>query len=532
MVITLKDGSKKEYEEAKSVIDIAYDISEGLARAACAGEVDGEVVDLRTVVDKDCEVNILTAKDEKGLAALRHTASHVLAEAVQKLYPDAKVAIGPSIDTGFYYDFECQPFSREALDEIEKEMKKIIKKGAKIERFTKTREEAIAFFKEKNEPYKVELIEDLPEGEEISFYSQGDWVDLCAGPHLMSTKGVKAFKLLSSSGAYWRGSEKNHMLTRVYGTAYGSKDELKEHLFRNHGFRLQCSGDMVTPSILNAIMCVLDVIFNALLIPRFGVMGAGMGTALACACVSLTMTARCCVHNEKLHLRRTEGFHYDPEILKRAFRIGTPVAVQEIAINSAMVAATMIIAPLGAVSIAANSFAVTAESLCYMPGYGIGSAATTLVGRSVGAGEAKQAKRYGNICTAMGACFMAATGAIMMLICPIVFRVLTPDPSVRTLAAQVLRIELLAEPLFGASIVAAGALRGAGDTFVPSLMNLGSIWIVRLGLAMILVKSLGLHGMWIAMAVELCVRGCLMLYRQRTSKYYDLYKKKTATENV
>ena len=135
-----------------------------------------------------------------------------------------------------------------------------------------------------------------------------------------------------------------------------------------------------------------------------------MGTALACACVSLTMTARCCVHNEKLHLRRTEGFHYDPEILKRAFRIGTPVAVQEIAINSAMVAATMIIAPLGAVSIAANSFAVTAESLCYMPGYGIGSAATTLVGRSVGAGEAKQAKRYGNICTAMGACFMAATG--------------------------------------------------------------------------------------------------------------------------
>ena len=176
MVITLKDGSKKEYEEAKSVIDIAYDISEGLARAACAGEVDGEVVDLRTVVDKDCEVNILTAKDEKGLAALRHTASHVLAEAVQKLYPDAKVAIGPSIDTGFYYDFECQPFSREALDEIEKEMKKIIKKGAKIERFTKTREEAIAFFKEKNEPYKVELIEDLPEGEEISFYSQGDWV--------------------------------------------------------------------------------------------------------------------------------------------------------------------------------------------------------------------------------------------------------------------------------------------------------------------------------------------------------------------
>ena len=181
-------------------------------------------------MDKDCELNILTARDEKGLAALRHTASHVMAEAVQNLYPNAKVAIGPSIDTGFYYDFECQSFTRDDLDAIEKEMKKIIKKGAKIERFTKSREEAIAFFKEKNEPYKVELIEDLPEDAEISFYSQGDWVDLCAGPHLMSTKGVKAFKLLSSSGAYWRGDEKKPMLTRIYGTAYATKDELKEHL--------------------------------------------------------------------------------------------------------------------------------------------------------------------------------------------------------------------------------------------------------------------------------------------------------------
>ena len=230
MIITLKDGSKKEYSEAKSVIDVAFDISEGLARAACAGEVDGEVVDLRTVLDKDCELNILTARDEKGLAVLRHTASHVMAEAVQTLFPEAKVAIGPSIDTGFYYDFECQSFSRDDLDAIEKEMKKIIKKGAKIERFTKSREDAIAFFKEKNEPYKVELIEDLPEGEEISFYSQGDWIDLCAGPHLMSVKGIKAFKLLSSSSAYWRGSEKNAMLTRIYGTAYATKDELKEHL--------------------------------------------------------------------------------------------------------------------------------------------------------------------------------------------------------------------------------------------------------------------------------------------------------------
>ena len=206
------------------------DISEGLARAACAGEVNGEVVDLRTQVSEDCELNILTANDEKGLAALRHTASHVLAEAVKNLYPEAKLAIGPSIDTGFYYDFDHESFSREELDALEKEMKKIIKKGAKIERYTMPREEAIKFMEEKGEDYKVELIKDLPEGEEISFYSQGDFVDLCAGPHLMSTKGVKAFKLISSSGAYWRGDEKNKMLSRIYGTAFSKKDELNEYL--------------------------------------------------------------------------------------------------------------------------------------------------------------------------------------------------------------------------------------------------------------------------------------------------------------
>ena len=230
MIITLKDGSQKEYAESKSVYEIALDISEGLARAACAGEVDGEVVDLRTVVEKDCEVSILTANDEKGLAALRHTASPVLAEAVKNLYPEAKLAIGPSIDTGFYYDFDHESFSREELDALEKEMKKIIKKGAKIERYTLPREEAIKFMEEKGEPYKVELIKDLPEGEEISFYSQGDFVDLCAGPHLMNTKGVKAFKLTSSSGAYWRGDEKNKMLSRIYGTAFSKKDELNEYL--------------------------------------------------------------------------------------------------------------------------------------------------------------------------------------------------------------------------------------------------------------------------------------------------------------
>lgn len=230
MKITLKDGSVKEYASAMSVIEIAADISEGLARMACAAQVDGVVVDLRTVVESDCELSILTTKDKAGLAAYRHTCSHVLAEAVKNLYPEAKLAIGPSIDNGFYYDFDMPSLSREDLDKIEAEMKKIIKKGAKIERFTLERNAAIQYMEEKGEPYKVELIRDLPEGEEISFYSQGDFTDLCAGPHLMSTKPIKAFKLISSSGAYWRGSERNQMLTRVYGTAFAKKEELEEYL--------------------------------------------------------------------------------------------------------------------------------------------------------------------------------------------------------------------------------------------------------------------------------------------------------------
>lgn len=288
---------------------------------------------------------------------------------------------------------------------------------------------------------------------------------------------------------------------------------------------LQCAGDMVTPSVLNAVMCGLDVVCNALLIPHFGVLGAGMGTALACALVSLAMGWCSCVRNAQLRLRRGETHAFRPEVLKKAFRIGAPVAVQEIAMNGAMVASTMILAPLGAAAIAANSFAVTAESLCYMPGYGVGSAATTLVGRSVGAGDAAQARRYGNICTALGGALMGCTGLLMMIFCPFVFRLLTPVAEVRTLAAQVLRIGLLAEPLFGVSIAAAGALRGAGDTLVPSLLNLGSIWIVRLGLSLLLVGKLGLRGMWIAMAIELCVRGALMLWRQKTSKFYETQSK-------
>lgn len=231
MIITLKDGSQKEYSGSMSVIDIAKDISEGLARVACAGEVDGEVVDLRTVIDRDCSLSILTFDDEGGRGALRHTASHILAQAIKRLYPDVKLAIGPSIADGFYYDIDKEvPLTSDDLEKVEAEMKKIVKENLPIERFELPRAEAIALMKEKDEPYKVELIEDLPEDAVISFYRQGEFTDLCAGPHLMSTKPVKAFKLTSLAGAYWRGSEKNKMLQRVYGTAFTKKADLDEHL--------------------------------------------------------------------------------------------------------------------------------------------------------------------------------------------------------------------------------------------------------------------------------------------------------------
>lgn len=230
MIIRLKDGSVREYGSAKSVIEIASDISEGLARNACAGEIDGKVVDLRTIVDGDCSLNILTFNDHAGRKAYWHTTSHVLAEAVKRLYPDAKLTIGPSIDEGFYYDFDCPAFDREALDGLEEEMKRIIKEGAALEKFELPREEAVKLMEDRGEPYKVELINDLPEDAVISFYRQGDFVDLCAGPHLMSTKGIKAVKLISSSGAYWRGNSDNKMLTRIYGISFTKNDDLKAHL--------------------------------------------------------------------------------------------------------------------------------------------------------------------------------------------------------------------------------------------------------------------------------------------------------------
>ena len=230
--IKLKDNSELEVEEGLSVIEIAKKISEGLARVATCAEIDGEVVDLRTIVEKDCSLNILTFESSlNGKKAYWHTTSHIMAQAIKRLYPEIKLAIGPSIDNGFYYDFDTEkPFTPEMLEAIEKEMKKIIKEDLPIERFELPRKEAIKFMEEKEEPYKVELINDLPEDAIISFYKQGEFTDLCAGPHVMSTGKIKAVKLLSSSGAYWRGNEKNKMLQRIYGISFPKASQLDDYL--------------------------------------------------------------------------------------------------------------------------------------------------------------------------------------------------------------------------------------------------------------------------------------------------------------
>lgn len=228
--IELKDGSIKEVEQGSSILDIAKSISEGLARVATAGKVDGEVKDLRTVMNEDCKLEILTFdNDLDGKKAYWHTTSHIMAQAIKRLFPEVKLAIGPSIDEGFYYDFDTEnPFTDEDKARIEEEMRKIIKEDIAIEKFSLSRKEALDLMKD--EPYKVELINDLPEGEEISFYKQGDFTDLCAGPHLMSTGKVKSVKILSSSGAYWRGSEKNKMLQRIYAISFPKASQLEEHL--------------------------------------------------------------------------------------------------------------------------------------------------------------------------------------------------------------------------------------------------------------------------------------------------------------
>lgn len=229
--ITLKDGNIIELEKGSTVLDTAFAISSGLGRAAMAGKVNGERVDIRFPLEEDCTLEICTFDDADGRHAFRHTSSHILALAVKRLYPDVKLAIGPAIEDGYYYDFDKEgSFSAEDLQKIEEEMKKIVKEDLKLERYTLSREEALALMKDMNEPYKVELIEDLPEDEVLSFYKMGEFVDLCAGPHITSTKYVKAFKLTQVAGAYWRGSEKNKMLTRIYGTSFPKKSELDEYL--------------------------------------------------------------------------------------------------------------------------------------------------------------------------------------------------------------------------------------------------------------------------------------------------------------
>lgn len=278
---------------------------------------------------------------------------------------------------------------------------------------------------------------------------------------------------------------------------------------------LQSSGNMRTPSILNASMCLLDVGFNWIFIRYLGVAGAALGTAMAEVTIACIMIWEVFVKSPVYQYRKGQRYRFDAGILSRAFRLGMPMGFEHIVVCGAMIAATRIIAPIGTIAVAANSFAVTAESFCYMPGYGIAAAIAALVGQSLGAGKKKLAKSFSNMAVLSGAVVMGIAGAVMFFLCPFVFQILTPDVRVRQLAAEVLRIELFAEPLYGVSIVAAGALRGAGDSLIPSLLNLVSIWGVRISLSVMLAGSWGLKGVWIAMGTELCVRGLLLLVRQQ-----------------
>ena len=283
---------------------------------------------------------------------------------------------------------------------------------------------------------------------------------------------------------------------------------------------LQCSGNMIVPSILNAVMCLLDVVFNLIFIPKYGVFGASIGTALSVVVTSIIMFVICCLVDKRLKITIKDDSMYNKFIINKAIRICIPIALEQVARSGAMIVSTGIIAPLGNTAVAANSFAVTVESICYMPGFGAQSAATTLVGQEMGAGNYKKAKQYGNISIWLGSLIMTVMAAILFIICPYVFKLLTPVEEVMTLATTILRIGCFAEPLYGVSIVASGALRGAEDTFVPSILNLISIWVVRITLSIILVIPLGLVGVWLANTIELCVRGILLLIRQVTSKYY------------
>ncbi|MED9822057.1 MAG: MATE family efflux transporter [Christensenellales bacterium] len=303
------------------------------------------------------------------------------------------------------------------------------------------------------------------------------------------------------------------------------------------GGTLQASGNMRVPSMLQALMCLLDVIFNALLIfpgttigglhlpgAGLGVFGAALGTALAQAVTSLLMVFFLLARSPMMHLRKGERFAFDGRCLRRGLRIALPIGMERAILSGAQVMATRIVAPLGTVAIAANSFGVTAESLCYMPGYGIAAAATTLIGQSTGAGRDDLTRRLGMLTTALGMMVMTINGALMFAFAPAMIGLMSPDPAVVALGAEVLRIEAFAEPMFAASIVASGVFRGAGDTLVPSLFNFISMWGVRLPLSALLAPSMGLHGVWIAMALDLTFGGILFLLRLKSRRWMKQFR--------
>lgn len=309
-------------------------------------------------------------------------------------------------------------------------------------------------------------------------------------------------------------------------------------LNRVAGGLLQCSGNMKVPGMLNILMCILDVVFNWFFIfptrivhmagasfrcpgAGLGVMGAAFGTAMAELVTAVLMMGFLCFRSGIFRLKRTDRWRFEKKNIGRALRLAAPIAWENMMMCGAMVATTRVVAPLGTVSIAANSFAITAESLCYMPGYGIGDAAMTLVGQSTGAGRRELTRKFARMSAWLGMSVMAATGAVMYLCAPGMMAILTPDLEVQMLGVRVLRLEAFAEPMYAASIVASGALRGAGDTFIPSMMNFASIWVVRLPLAILLAGRMGLMGVWIAMCIELCFRGAIFLirlYRERWMK--------------
>ena len=304
------------------------------------------------------------------------------------------------------------------------------------------------------------------------------------------------------------------------------------------GGTLQASGNMRVPSILQALMCLMDVVFNALLIfpgttvlgmhipgAGLGVLGAALGTALSQAVTALLMMFFLLVRSPMMRLRRGEGFSFERRYITRGLCIALPIGVERVIMAGAQVMATRIVAPLGTVANAANSFGVTAESLCYMPGYGISAAAATLIGQSIGAGRDDLTRRLGVLTVALGIVVMSVSGALMFAFAPLMISIMSPDPAVVALGAQVLRIEAFAEPMFAASIVASGVFRGAGDTLMPSIFNFVSMWGVRLPLAALLAPRIGLHGVWIGMAADIIVGGILFLVRLRGNRWMSAEKK-------